>query len=91
MKLIDTKEAYEIAREYYPAFGKSGADLTDLRKVLEDCTAIEAKPVVHAYWEYIGESDGKKIYRCTNCQVLLSGTGNFCKECGAQMDEKGEQ
>lgn len=53
-----------------------------------DAPTIEAKPVVHAHWEYAGESEGKKIYRCTNCQMLLPGTGNFCKECGAQMDEE---
>ena len=56
-------------------------------EAIENAPTIETKPVVHAHWEYIGESDGKKIYRCTNCQALLSGTGNFCKECGAQMDE----
>ena len=56
-------------------------------EMLKKAPTIEAKPVVHAHWEYTGESDGKKIYRCTNCQALLSGTGNFCKECGAQMDE----
>lgn len=49
-----------------------------------------AGSVVSAHWEYAGESDGKKIYRCTNCQMLLSGTGNFCKECGAKMDEEVE-
>lgn len=49
-----------------------------------------AGSVVSAHWEYAGESDGKKIYRCTNCQAVLPGTGNFCKECGARMDEEVE-
>lgn len=60
-----------------------------LEKYLDE-NPVEAKPVVHAHWEYAGESDDKKIYRCTNCQVILPGTGNFCKECGAQMDEEVE-
>ena len=40
----------------------------------------------HARWVYVGTSDGKKIYTCTNCECLISGQGDYCKCCGAKMD-----
>lgn len=42
--------------------------------------------VKHGRWEYVGESNGVKVYRCTNCGSLVAGQGNFCKVCGAMMD-----
>ena len=47
--------------------------------------------VKHARWKLAGISAGKNIYRCTHCKTLTYGQGNFCKECGAMMDEKEEQ
>lgn len=88
-RFIDANEAMAIANECYPAFGRSLADLTDLRELFEDCTIYELKPVVHGRWKNLGLSvDGKRIYECTNCYSHIYGIGNFCKECGAQMDEK---
>lgn len=55
----------------------------------DDCPLPDVKPVVHAHWKNLGVSvDGKRIYECTNCHSHIYGTGNFCKECGAQMDEE---
>lgn len=42
MRLIDPKQAYEIARLNYSDFALSLADLTSLREVLEDCDTIDA-------------------------------------------------
>ena len=86
---IDREMATEIIDNYAKTISKDCLVVYQAIRDIVDtiCPAVEAKPVVHAHWEYTGESDGKKIYRCTNCQALLSGTGNFCKECGAQMDE----
>ena len=86
MRLIDA-EALENEIVKTGRFVPKDAVL-DVACMVNRAPAIEAKPVVHAHWEYAGESEGKKIYRCTNCQMLLPGTGNFCKECGAQMDEE---
>jgi hypothetical protein len=41
-RLIDPKQAYEIARLGYSDFALSLADLTSLREVLEDCDTIDA-------------------------------------------------
>jgi hypothetical protein len=51
-RLIDPKQAYEIARLGYSDFAMSLADLTSLREVLEDCDTIDAVEVV----------------RCKHCQ-----------------------
>lgn len=41
-RLIDPKQAYEIARLGYSDFAMSLADLTSLREVLDDCDTIDA-------------------------------------------------
>ena len=47
-RLIDAKEAYELACEggYYVDFACSLADLTSLKDLLDDCTTIDAVEVV---------------------------------------------
>lgn len=47
-RLIDAKEAYELAYEggYYADFACSLADLTSLKDLLDDCTTIDAVEVV---------------------------------------------
>ena len=42
--------------------------------------------VKHGKWEYVGLSDGKRIFRCTHCKTLSRATGNYCNDCGARMD-----
>lgn len=41
---------------------------------------------VHSRWIYMGRADGKRIFRCENCDSLVYGAGDFCKVCGAKMD-----
>lgn len=62
--------------------------IDEAMEIIKNAPTVEAKPVVHAHWEYLGVSAGKRIYRCTNCKAEICGTANFCKECGAQMDEE---
>lgn len=93
MRPIDAEaleEKIENLITRFKALGRKqvAEDYNFVLTVLSTAPTIEAKPVVHAHWEYIGESDGKKIYCCTNCKTNICGTGNYCKECGAQMDEK---
>ena len=40
-------------------------------------------------WEYAGKSNGHAICRCSVCKTLVRGRGHFCKECGADMRQKG--
>lgn len=91
MRLIDAEAFVKELKKFLITIHQTylaEAVLRIVQKVIDKQPTIETKPVVHAHWEYIGESDGKKIYRCTNCQALLSGTGNFCKECGAQKKRR---
>ena len=58
-----------------------------------DAPAIDAVPVVHAY--YIPCKSGYG-YKCSNCKArekagaLISGTHKFCYACGARMDGRRE-
>lgn len=70
----ETKTKYEYNKEGYIL-------------LLKNAPTVEAKPVVHAHWEFCGVSFGKKIYKCSNCKTFIEGTGTFCKACGAQMDD----
>lgn len=64
MRLIDPKQAYEIARLNYSDFAMSLADLTSLREVLEDCDTIEV-PRWIPVTERLPEETGKYIV-CTS-------------------------
>ena len=95
-RLIDANNLIEEIREERCYNCRNFKDMkcdycgtADYIYMIEDMPAVEAKPVVHAHWKNLGVSvDGKRIYECTNCHSHIYGTGNFCKECGAQMDEK---
>ena len=93
MRLIDVDETMAIAKECYPAFGRSMADLTDLREVLEDCTTVDAKPVVHAHWQ---KYDDSEFCYCSYCGKPSAEDDNvswhgYCPICGATMDEELER
>ena len=71
MPLIDANEAYEIARSSgrHNDFGRCMADLTSLKELLEDCTAVDAVEVVRCkdckHWSYIPGLD-----KCPHCRVF---------------------
>lgn len=52
--------------------------------------AWELKPVVHAHW--LNETirpEYPEFYTgiCSNCGTLQNSEGQYCRECGALMDE----
>lgn len=56
--------------------------------------AIEAKPVRHGRWIFVGEEimhDGwtYRKYKCSECDFLTVEAINFCQNCGADMREEG--
>lgn len=69
MRLIDPKQAYEIARLGYSDFALSLADLTSLREVLEDCDTIEV-PTWIPVTERLPEDD-------TDVLAFCGTTGKF--------------
>lgn len=93
-RFIDAEALYkDMKKKLALKPGMEGTMYEFMQFVALDCVetapAIDAKPVVHAHWKNLGVSvDGKRIYECTNCHSHIYGIGNFCKECGAQMDEE---
>lgn len=73
-RLIDAKEAYELACEggYYVDFACSLADLTSLKDLLDDCTTIDAVEVV----------------RCRECKHRKDPF--VCPMCGECVAPEGE-
>lgn len=90
-RLIDAEALYKkvLGRPVTNVDGYGYINHNRVLEMINNEPTVEAKPVVHAHWENLGVSvDGKRIYECTNCHSHIYGTGNFCKECGAQMDEE---
>lgn len=99
MRLIDA-EAFlktEIDRcGSVPLVGTCTSDNQYLSDRLKKAPTIEAKPVVHAHWEYHGGDDDMELYGfCSYCgkgrlteDDILRLKPLLCPYCGAQMDEK---
>ncbi len=60
---------------------------------IESAPTVEAAPVVHAHWEYIGaDKRGRAgIWKCSNRSCLYPYKTDYCPHCGAKMDERGNQ
>ena len=93
MRLIDA-EALENEIVKTGRFVPKDAVL-DVACMVNRAPAIEAKPVVHAYWkEYYPPKEfiltgEEKLYICSKCDAKYSHIENqrFCPWCGALMDE----
>lgn len=71
--------------------------IPSIEAIINNAPTIEAKPIVHAHWEFMGYDDhGDSIYACTNCNYNVAATADhrpsknikYCPFCGAQMDEE---
>lgn len=84
-------------------FQTSCDDCTDIdcldcviEKAIKNAPTVEAKPVVHAHWEYHGGDDDMELYGfCSYCgkgrlteDDILRLKPLLCPYCGAKMDEK---
>ena len=102
-ELIDRKQIFFA--EKLESFVKGNEDYREgffdgamcVLNAVDTMPTIEAKPVVHAHWEFMGYDDhGDSIYACTNCNYNVAATADhrpsknikYCPFCGAQMDEK---
>lgn len=87
-RYIDVDKAYDLARTdiHYSDFGRSMADLTSLRELLDDTPTADVVPVVHAHW--IRTNSGK--WRCSRCRGRHDRPKRYCGECGARMNEQKE-
>ena len=77
----------ETYPDFYCDWGFSRKAIEDL---LLNIPTIEAKPVVHGEWDFIGDYDS----RCSVCgEEYCIGPNedyNFCPNCGADMRERKE-
>lgn len=95
MRLIDAEFALKLAEDPDYGFESWNGNMQDVEGLLNDCPAIEAKPVVHAHWkewyppkEFILTGE-EKLFICSNCDAKFETVENskYCPYCGAQMDE----
>ena len=75
MRLIDADALMELARNH----ANRTVDCNDIARF----PAIDAVPVVHAWWEY---NPGDNIPYCSRCAMPQDVQTKYCHECGAKMD-----
>lgn len=69
-RLIDPKQAYEIARLGYSDFALSLADLTSLREVFEDCDTIDAVELPCKIGDTVWIARRYKCHKTPRCGVV---------------------
>ena len=94
---LDESEAYMAAQVQIQDNVLRGINEIVHRKIqmlLADTPAVDAVPVVHGKW--IEDHD---YLKCPECGVMVKwdftffdiGNWNYCPNCGAKMDGKGEE
>ena len=84
-RYIRADELLKTARDgYHSDFGRSMADLTSLREVIEDTPTADVVEVKRGKW--IKKGNEKK---CSTCEFIYYSNNdewNYCPNCGAKMD-----
>ncbi len=82
---IDT----DVCQTFADYLSEWGFSHDTVERAITDAPTIEAEPVRHGRWAYIGGDE----WCCTNCREVISTEGrwerplyNYCHECGAKMD-----
>lgn len=93
-RYIRTDELLKTARDgFHSDFGRSMADLTSLREVIEDTPTADVVEVKHGEWKH--ECLECSVFKrniseiCDADSYLTSGIEDellFCPYCGAKMD-----
>jgi hypothetical protein len=89
-RYIRTDELLKTARNgYHSDFGRSMADLTSLREVVEDTPTADVVEVKHGEWEeqrtIFMDNEITLGFRCTACDLTSSAQSLYCPNCGADM------
>ena len=102
MRTIDADAVLEKAASDLSGKESFGAAFvfSIIKHVIDEQPTIEAQPVRHGRWiptEYDGYADGYPVYdafECSECGHEHSGEEDtltaFCPDCGAKMEEGGE-
>lgn len=75
-----TLEKTYLTAKYLIDTGKISQD------IFRDLMDTEIVAVVHAHW--VMNKKSPYGYNCSNCGAQSSEQTNYCKDCGAKMDEK---
>ena len=96
MRLIDADALIDNAREMVfedinvtdHGYSWDAVTVTDVM----NAPTIEAVPVAHGEWAYLGESGMSSIYGCSCCGYRERKTrlSSFCPNCGARMEREEE-
>lgn len=92
MRLIDADKIVEQINEWLDQTGAIPLNTSyhfELLGCIEDCSTIDAVPVVRGEWEVaIGYDPNKKV-QCQNCYKMAYEPTPHCPNCGAKMDTEG--
>ena len=63
------------------------------KKAIENAKTFEAEPVHHGHWISAGHDEGSLYRKCSVCNTMFANIGKtkYCSECGAKMDECGDE
>lgn len=96
---IEREAALALVRPDVPEDEKAAVTIATAKKLVQDIVrrtpAADVAPVVHSYWEHKITSYGEiVICSCHNCKYPVSqfwGLSNYCPNCGARMDGRGQR
>ena len=103
MRLIDADIAEKIMSERYTELAKEYGHYDhyttgygDALSVIEEAPTIEAEPVRHGRWEFLGPNRLIGDCMCGTCSVCKVRckyivNKNICPNCGAKMDGNWKQ
>ena len=63
--------------------------VSDFQNIVDSCKTVDAAPVVHGHWIYLGGG----LAKCSVCKRVVKDCYDqdnedpFCRKCGAKMDE----
>lgn len=70
------------------------ATMIDAKRLLAEMPAADVVPVVHGEWLLRHEGYGH-YWECSSCHknpcIYVTKDTRYCPNCGAKMDEKGEE
>ena len=67
--------------------------ITEAIRIINEMPTADVAPVVHGRWKAVYNSVGKQEGQCTHCgknSGILITKKSYCPNCGAKMDESGE-
>ena len=73
------------------AIGLCMDDIVDVQRLIYDQPTADVAEVRHGEWEFHDTDENDMvIVKCSACGRKQYGGSNYCPNCGAKMDGKGE-